>query len=192
MSTKKINLQVDFMEIVPIFGEKLFAFKYNGESEDEFRRIFNLWADPEHLEAFFENNKSDLTDGYYGTFSVEGAIFETYEDAEYLEQRLLLLSEQSSSDQLKGLEQIFKPLHNSQTKILQLNKCKARQNWLRLYALRVDKNVYIITGGTIKLTRTMQERAHTMQELDKINQCREFLLSKGIVEVESLIEETES
>lgn len=75
--------------------------------------------------------------------------------------------------------------------ILQLNKCKARQNWLRLYALRVDKNVYIITGGTIKLTRTMQERAHTMQELDKINHCRKFLLSKGIVEVESLIEETE-
>lgn len=91
------------MEIVRIFGEKLFAFKYNGESEDEFRRIFNLWADPEHLEAFFENNKADLTDGYYGTFSVEGAIFETYEDAEYLEKRLLLLSEQSSSEQLKGL-----------------------------------------------------------------------------------------
>jgi hypothetical protein len=75
--------------------------------------------------------------------------------------------------------------------MLQFNKCKAQQNWLRLYALRVDKNVYIITGGTIKLTRTMQERAHTMQELDKISQCREFLLSKGIVGVENLIEETE-
>ena len=174
------------MEIVRIFGEKLFAFKYNSESEDEFRRIFNLWADPEYLEAFFENNKSDLINGYYGTFTVEGAIFETYDDAEYLEKRLLLLSEQ-----LKGLEQIFKPLHNSQTKTLQLNKCKARQNWLRLYALRVDKNVYIITGGTIKLTRTMQERVHTLQELDKISQCRKFLLSKGIVGVESLIEETE-
>jgi hypothetical protein len=179
------------MEIVRIFGENLFAFKYSGESYDEFRRIFNSWADPEYLEDFFENNKSDLINGYYDIHTVEGAIFETYDHAVYLENRLLLLSEQSSSEQLKGLEEIFKPLHNSQTKILQLNKCKAQQNWLRLYALRVDKNVYIITGGTIKLTRTMQERAHTMQELDKISQCREFLLSKGIVRVESLIEETE-
>lgn len=180
------------MKIVPIFGTNLFAFQYTGETKDELSRLFDLWADPEYLEEFFEDNNADITHGYYGTFTVEGAIFETYEHAESLEEHLLALAEQSEYEQLKGLEQIFKPLHNSQTKILQLNKSKARNHWLRLYALRVDKNVYIITGGAIKLTQTMQERQHTMDEINKIDRCRQFLIDKGVVDIDGLIEEIES
>ena len=48
--TLKINLQVDYMEIVSIFGKNLFAFKYPDETEDEFSRLFDLWNDPEYLE----------------------------------------------------------------------------------------------------------------------------------------------
>jgi hypothetical protein len=179
------------MKIVPIFGEKLFAIQYPGEPEDEFRRLFNLWADPEHLENFFERNKADITDGFYGTFTVEGATFETYEHAEYLEEQLLALTVQSDTDQLKGLESIFKPLHDSQTKLLTLNESKARKHWLRIYALRVEKDIYIITGGAIKLTKTMQERKHTYDELIKIRQCKTFLMEKGIVDKEGVIEEIE-
>ncbi|VAW21360.1 hypothetical protein MNBD_BACTEROID01-1335 [hydrothermal vent metagenome] len=180
------------MKIVSIFGNNLFAFQYTGEQENEFKRLFNLWADPEYLEEFFEQNKADIANGYFGTFSIEGAIFETYEYAEYLEEKLLALAEQSEPEQLKGLEQIFTPLHNTQIRILDLNQSKARYQWLRLYALRVEKNVYIITGGAIKLTQSMQEKQHTLKELRKIQQCRNYLLKEGIVDVEGIIEEIES
>lgn len=35
-------------------------------------------------------------------------------------------------------------------------------------AIKLNVGIYIITGGAIKLTRTMQEREHTLQELGKM------------------------
>lgn len=180
------------MEIVSIFGENLFAIKYAGEDKDEFSRLFELWQDAEYLEEFFETQKSDLENGFWGTISIENAILNTFEYAEEFENILLELSEKSCSEQIEGLEDIFSPLHNSQYQILTLNKSKAKQTWLRLYALRVDDDVYIITGGAIKLTQTMQDRRHTNQELRKIESCRRFLLDQGIVDIEGVIEEIES
>jgi hypothetical protein len=98
------------MKIVPIFGEILFAIQYAGEKEDAFKRLFNSWADPEYLEEFFENNKSDITNGYYGTFTVEGAIFETYEYAEELERRILVLAENSETNIKKKVWKKFSSL----------------------------------------------------------------------------------
>ncbi len=43
-----------------------------------------------------------------------------------------------------------------------------------------DSGRYIITGGAIKLTATMQEREHTLEELHKLNKVRDYLLSQGI------------
>lgn len=71
--------------------------------------------------------------------------------------------------------------------MLELTREKARNwdrkrhaSWLRIYAIRVEPNVYIITGGAIKLTAKMQDREHTQRELDKLNACRDFLRINGI------------
>ena len=45
-----------------------------------------------------------------------------------------------------------------------------------------------MTGGAIKLTRTMQEREHTLLELQKMEQVRKFLLENGIIDEDSFIE----
>jgi hypothetical protein len=44
------------------------------------------------------------------------------------------------------------------------------------------RNFFIITGGAIKLTATMQERKHTAEELVKIERTRRFLIDNGIVD----------
>lgn len=180
------------MELVPIFDKVLYAIKYEGETKDEFRRLFDLWADPEYLEEFFEQNIEDITNGYYGTISVEGAIFETYDYAETFEKKLVDLSKLSTAGKLSGLENIFKPLDDLQPTVLQLNPSKSREIWLRIYALRVETNIYIITGGAIKLTKKMSDRPHTNEELRKIASCRDFLFANGIVDIEGVIEEIES
>lgn len=159
------------MEIVPIFGTNLFAIKYSGETKDEFARLFELWQDPEYLEKFFESNKSDLENDFWGSVSIEDAIFNTFNYAQYFEHKLLELSDANEEDQLTGLENIFVPLHDSQYQLYFLKKSKAKKTWLRIYALRVENNIYIITGGAIKLTQTMQERKHTNVELRKIESC---------------------
>lgn len=44
----------------------------------------------------------------------------------------------------------------------------------------LESGRYIITGGAIKLTATMQEREHTLMELAKLNKVRDYLISIGI------------
>ena len=85
------------------------------------------------------------------------------------------------------LDKLFRPLENSRFTDVLLGKEKARlkdvyrhASWLRIYAIKLEPGIYVITGGTIKLTRTMQEREHTLEELHKLNKVRDYLLSQGI------------
>ncbi|MCE9176780.1 hypothetical protein K0G87_24560, partial [Bacteroides ovatus] len=87
------------------------------------------------------------------------------------------------------------PLDNNQASDVMLQKEKARlkrkyghSSWLRLYAIKLIQGNYIITGGAIKLTATMQEREHTRQELVKIDRVRRYLLEEGIIDDEGFIE----
>lgn len=179
------------MELIRIFDNCLFSFKHKDESKDEFERLFDLWRDVEYLEQFFEKNKADLQSGFWGTISVEDAILKTLSDAQHFEEKLLKLSAMSAGDKNKGLGSLFEPLHNSQIHVIELNKSKAKRSWLRIYALRADESIYIVTGGAIKLTANMYEREHTNKELRKLEQCRDFLIEQGIIDAEGLIEELE-
>lgn len=94
-----------------------------------------------------------------------------------------------------NLDELFRPLYNSQSKELLLNKEKANpktlthhKSWLRIYALKLQDGCYIITGGAIKLTKTMQEREHTLEELLRQEKVRNFLLDNKIVDTDSFIE----
>ena len=93
------------------------------------------------------------------------------------------------------LSKIFRPLDNNQASDVMLQKEKTRlkrkyghSSWLRLYAIKLIQGNYIITGGAIKLTATMQEREHTRQELVKIDKVRRYLLEEGIIDDEGFIE----
>ena len=93
------------------------------------------------------------------------------------------------------LDKLFRPLENSRFTDILLGKEKARlkdtarhASWLRIYAIKLEPGIYVITGGAIKLTRTMQEREHTLQELGKMEKVRNFLLEQGIVDRDAFID----
>ncbi|MBD5206032.1 MAG: hypothetical protein HDS71_08190 [Bacteroidales bacterium] len=54
--------------------------------------------------------------------------------------------------------------------------------------IRLEPNVYIVTGGAIKLSRTIQEREHTALELYKLNRCKAFLKANGVFDQDSFVE----
>lgn len=94
----------------------------------------------------------------------------------------------------ENLDELFLPLSSADMTIRELAREKARNwnrtghvSWLRVYAIRLEKNVFIVTGGAIKLTRTMQERSHTQEELNKLNQCRQYLVSNGVFDSDSFV-----
>jgi len=56
---------------------------------------------------------------------------------------------------------------------------------LRIYAIRIDENLYAITGGAIKITKTMQEHKDTRNELAQLKYSRDWLKDQGIETDES-------
>ena len=81
------------------------------------------------------------------------------------------------------------------TRCTELTRRKARNwnrnkhaSWLRIYAIRLEPNVYVVTGGAIKLTQRMQDKEHTSLELEKLNKCKEFLKYNGVFDKDSFID----
>ncbi len=68
-----------------------------------------------------------------------------------------------------------------------MQKSKARYKkspWLRLYAIRIASDLFVITGGAIKLTKLMEEREHTQKELCKLDLVKNFLFDQGLLDKE--------
>jgi hypothetical protein len=157
------------MKIVCIFAEKLYAVQYDEKSINEFRRLLNQWNDIEYLFEFTqENNIKESSD----------FIDEIIEDAYELEVFLNQLNNNK-----KSLNQYFENLRVSEPIILSLQKGKRNKRGrskLRLYAIKIDAEVFLITGGAIKITQKMQEHPDTTNELKKLNKVRDFLIEKNI------------
>ncbi len=169
------------MKILTIFAPCLYAVKYQDEDFDELERLFDEWDDIENLECFFEENQTDL--GYY-QMDVKEAIRATKKEAREFRKQLLSIVESKTIQ----LDSIFQNLVNSDFRIFELSKQKSRRRWLRLYAIRIDENVFLITGGAIKLTRTMGERPHTTRELKKLELSKNFLKMNHIFDCDSFHE----
>ena len=159
---------------------RLWAVRYNGEDDNVLQKLFDNWNDVVWLRNFFTTHQNDLI--YYGIRDLNTAIFDTIEDSENLES--LFMNMPLDVD----LNTIFRPLSNYtretylEKEKAKITKRKRHDSWLRIYAIKLNPNIFIITGGAIKLTATMQERTHTTQELVKIEQVRRFLIDNSIVD----------
>lgn len=167
---------------------KLWATRFNGESDNELVKVFREWTDVDWLRLFFKENIDDLN-AYFKITDINQAINDTLDDGKLL--RRVILDISSEAD----LSKLFRPLDNNQASDAMLQKEKTRaprvirhSSWLRLYAIKLTPGVYIVTGGAIKLTATMQEREHTSRELVKLDKVRRFLLEENIVDDEGFIE----
>jgi hypothetical protein len=171
------------MEIVSIFDAHLYSFKYAYEEFDELERLFDEWNDIDKLRDFFEENNQDLK---YFQIQVDEAIIQTKKEAGILRRKLIGLCNSQNPD----LDSLFANLDDYETRTLTLAKQKSKRKWLRLYALRIDTNAFVITGGAIKLILEMKDRSHTAKELDKLEQCRNFLKNEGVFDIDSFTELT--
>lgn len=170
------------MEIVDILAERLFSFVYkvegaDGDSINEFDRLMNLWTDVSYLRQYAINNK---------VFDINQFIHNRLQDAENIQDLL----EEIALD-THPLEYYFRPLNNyeTDTKILSLQKGKtSNKDGLRLYAVRIDDNCFVITGGAIKMSQAMQDHPDTSRELSKIKRAQAYLQKNGVFDSDSFYE----
>lgn len=168
--------------------ERLWAARYEDCTDNALNALFEQWNDVVWLRDFFKSNLDDLI-SYFRITDVNDAIYDTIEDSERLQCLIMDLSPEAD------LDKFFRPLENSRYTDILLGKEKARlkdtakhASWLRIYAIKLEPGIYVITGGAIKLTRTMQEREHTLQELGKMEKVRSFLLNQGIVDKDAFVD----
>ena len=175
------------MTFDPIIPDCLWSVRYDGQDENAFYQAFEHWSDPVWLRDFFFQNKNDLNE-HFRVINIDKAIYETIDEADKLQCLILDLALESN------LEQVFRPLEPYRTINVTLGKEKAKgksfqhSSWLRIYAIKVGGSAYIITGGAIKLTATMQEREHTLAELKKMEMVRNHLISEGVADAEGFID----
>jgi len=166
----------------------LWAVCYDNAKDNALQILFEQWSDPEWLVEFFLSNMADLT-SYFKITDINQAIYDTIDDSQRMQCLILDISPDADLDKL------FRPLENSRTSEMLLGKEKAKiknrpihASWLRIYAIKLEPGCYIITGGAIKLTRTMQEREHTLLELKKMGAVRQLLLDGGAIDADGFVD----
>ena len=170
------------MKIVPIFTPKLFAFIYDDEIQNEYDRNIELWTDAEYLYKFAKE--------YVEGVGLKNYVTERLEDAE----QIIDLIEDLSTNETKSLEELFQALEYKEEFVLHLPLQKGktrhvkRRNDLRFYAIRIDTDCFVITGGAIKVSQSMQDNELTSAELLKLRRCREYLKSNGVFDDDSFYE----
>lgn len=177
------------MEILRIFDDKLFAFRYDNEeyeNEDdtEFGRLVDLWTDVNYLKEFFEKNKvSDREFFRKNKFdTVELFVDAVRNEAEKIADTLAEIS-----DGNRPIESYFQSFDDNEIRVKTLSRQKGKvfPKILRMYAIRIDVNCYVITGGAIKLAKTADGHLETKEEKLKLDRAKTFLQSNGIFDEDS-------
>jgi hypothetical protein len=165
------------MEIVSIFDNKLLSFHYENESQNEYDRLMENWTDVEFVKEFAtKNSLKDIPNFVKGILR----------DAEKIQN---LVEEITSTDRM--LEEYFTPLNDLEIgiRILSMQKGKLK-SWthLRIYAIKIDKNCFLITGGAIKITNRMDGHNDTLDELKKLEKAKLYLQYHNIINIDSFQE----
>lgn len=177
------------MRFKEILGNgKLWSVVYEGDDVDVLSKTLSNWMDPAYLGLFFSENVDDL-ERYFHITNINTAIFDTIADAAALSCIILDI------DPTANLDELFRPLENSRIREMLLSREKAKgkrqhghPSWLRIYAIKLNPSIYLVTGGAIKLTATMSEREHTKVELQRMDRVRRYLIENGIVDADGILD----
>lgn len=175
------------MRIVDIFAHihkregQLYSVIYpnkNGEyKESEYKRLLDLWTNVEYLRDYAISNKKNDIDKF---------VINRLRDAEKIEDLIDDIFENN-----EPLDKYFQQLRNSETgvKILSLRKGKtSKRDGLRIYAIKIDKNCFLITGGAIKMSQKNDDHPDTRKEMQKINSVKSYLQSHDVFDEDSFYE----
>lgn len=181
------------MEIIDIYPPYLYAVQYDGESRNEFHRLFHEWNDKEFLLSFFREHIDFLDKDIWVDLenNPEKAAFSVAFDANRLEHFLEELADNAGKGIEPDFDNYFQPLDGkylySMEKIPVKGYGKNNHTFIRLYAIKIEQNCYLIVYGGLKLAKTIQEspvlKDHVFAKIDWVLQ---YLKREGIVDNEDL------
>lgn len=183
------------MKIKAIYPPYIYSIQYDNEDEDEFNRLFSLWGDISYLIQFMNENKEYLKRKTWkhilNPYEAAQAI---RDEAEELEDLFFKLNCNTCNGKYPEFEDHFVFLKGRKYECeLELWPMKSygtkNPSFLRIYAIKPKKNLFIITGGGIKLSDSIQDspdiKDHVLQNIDKV---RKFLREENIFDSDDIEE----
>ena len=180
------------LEIESIYPSYLYSIKYDRWDENEFDRLFLLWNDVDAVAQFMEDNSNFLKNDFWrDKIEPEDAARQVRNEAESLEIRFDELNENTSIGQKPDFDTHFQYLEGKYKYVLEWQPMKSygtfRPSLLRIYAIKMEANTYLITGGGIKLADTIQNspdlKDHILQDIDLV---RDYLKRNGIMDSDDI------
>jgi hypothetical protein len=176
------------LELVPIFAGNIWSVTYDGAKTDEYNRLFGDWLNISYLSDFYDEHQKLLDDPFWKQYGMgkDDAVRRTRQEAESLLRSFLDLYDCCKKGMKPDFDILFRPLgegcYEHQLLRSKAYGKKRAPSFLRIYAIKIESNAYVITGGAIKLTRTMGECPYLEKEFKKLNQVRTWLQKLGIEE----------
>jgi hypothetical protein len=175
------------LEIVSIYPPYIYSIQYDDEEENEFDRLFQQWNNMDYVTQFFDTYLEFLRSPIWQNISEpEDAARQVIQEATDLED----LFEELYENTINGIENrdFDSHFHYLDGKYKYEMKCPPMKSYgtnrpslLRIYAIKMKTNTYLITGGGIKLADTIQNspdlKNHILQNIDKV---KDFLKRNGI------------
>lgn len=166
--------------------------------QNEFANIRAKWRDPFFLRSFYDDNVEFFQTQYWRGISKERFVIDVTAS------RAQIFEDFNQSCINHNIYNHFEPLteydadirsNNEQgSKTHQLVKLKSKYGFIinkiafRLYAIEVDLNCFIITGGAIKIVKEMKQAPNTNLELQKLDYLFSMLKTEGICTKKDLFE----
>ncbi len=184
------------MELFPIFASKLYSIKYDEEAENEFDRLFKLWANIEYVSDFIHKNVRLLQDKFWEGYSENDVVMLVRNEAFNFQLGLSQLYHNTINGNFPDFDNKFEPIHlgdiGGYYELVESEihgasrKTSPYRTVLRLYAVKVDVNIYVIGGGGIKLTKTYEGTPGLAEEVSKLGRLKQYLIDKEIFNQENL------
>ena len=181
------------MEIIAIYPPYIYSIQYDDVEENEFDRLFQQWNDMGYVTQFFDTYQEFLKSPIWQNISEpEDAARQVLQEAADLED----LFDELYDNTLNGIaekdfDSHFYYLDGKYLCEMERQPMKSygtnRPSLLRIYAIKMSKNTYLITGGGIKLVDTIQNspdlKNHVLSNIDRV---REFLKANGIMDSDDM------
>ncbi|MCH5246370.1 MAG: hypothetical protein J1E84_07890 [Muribaculaceae bacterium] len=184
------------MEIVEIYKDYLYSISFDECDLSEYHRVFRQWYDLDYLVTFFSENRDFVNNDFWIKAGLnpdepEESAMRVIDEADNLEEYIKVLVENSSNNVKPDFDEYFHFLGGKYKCLWSLEPVKSygtsTPSLLRLYAIKIDSNCYLIVYGGIKLGATIQSSPVLKDAVfNKIDAVLSYLKANGITDSDDI------
>jgi hypothetical protein len=183
------NFSVEIIEIYPPY---MYSIRYENQESDEYERLFSDWNDVDFVACFFEQHANFLNSSTWRHIHTpELATRQVLDEAEQLELQIEELAKNTCAGRKPDFDSYFQNFGGAYDYLIEYYPVKGygyqNPSLIRLYAIKLAPNVYIVVDGGIKLGRSIQDSPGLSEHVfEHVNQVRSWLYKNGILTQDDL------